>query len=125
MTTVVKKGIPEPLSIGEETLAWHMSLEGIVYRREVCLIPDRKWCWDFVIEPDLAIEVQGGTWSRGKNGHSSGSGIRRDAKKANAATVAGYRTLFFTTDMVKSGEARAIILSALERNGTRPRADQR
>src|SRR5215472_6140150 len=107
--------IPKALSEGEETLALHLGIEKIPFQREVKLIPGSRMRWDFVVE-DLAIEVHGGTWHFG--GHTSGYGVQRDSKKVNAATLAGYRTLVFTTDMVKSGEAIAVILNALQRTGT-------
>ena len=101
---------PKALSIGEETLALHLRAHGLKYEREVCLIPGRKWRWDFLVE-NVAIEVQGQTWAKGA--HSSGSGILRDCQKLNAAVLAGYRPLIFTTQMVQSGEAIDTILSVI------------
>jgi len=57
--------------------------------------------------PAIAIEVQGDIWR--KSAHTTGMGITRDCEKANAATGAGYRLLFFTPKMIQSGEAIAII----------------
>lgn len=102
---------PKALSEGEECLALHLKAYGLSYEREVCLVPGRKYRWDFCVK-DLAIEVQGGIWQKG--GHSSGLGILRDARKTNAVVLAGYRPLIFTTDMVKSGEAIAVIRKALQ-----------
>jgi len=101
------------LSVGEETLSLHLRAHGIPFEREVCLVSGRKWRWDFVVE-DLAIEVQGGTWTRG--GHSRGVGQQRDAQKQIAAVKAGYRPLSFTTDMVVRGEAIKDILEILVKN---------
>ena len=107
--------MPKAGSKGEEALALHLRADGIEYQREVKLIQGRKWSWDFVVSKPyvagFAIEVQGGTWSKG--GHSTGSGIARDCEKANAAAVLGYRTLFFTTSMVMDGTAIATIRQAL------------
>lgn len=105
--------VPKPLSLGEETLAFHLDLKKVAYRREVRLIPERQYRWDFVVG-NLAIEVQGGTWRKGA--HSGGLGLLRDCRKANAATLAGFRTLHFTTDQVESGEAINTILEALLRH---------
>ena len=101
---------PQAKSIGEEALALHLKACGLEYEREVCLIQGRKWRWDFRVE-NLAIEVQGQTWRKGA--HSSGSGILRDCQKLNAAVLAGYRPLIFTTEMVISGEAIDTVLSAI------------
>jgi len=103
-------GLPQAPSVGEETLALHLSAYGLKYEREVCLIPGRKWRWDFLVG-DLAIEVQGQTWSKGA--HSSGQGIRRDCQKHNAVVLAGYRPLLFTTEMIVSGDAIDTIRSAI------------
>ena len=105
-------------SKGEEALALHLRVDKILHEREVKLIPGRKWSWDFVVSKPyasgvsgFAIEIQGGTWRRG--GHSTGSGIARDCEKANAAALRGYRTLFFTTEMVMDGTAINTIREAL------------
>lgn len=103
---------PKKLSIGEETLALHLDAFKIPYQREVKLIPGRDYRWDFYFrEIDLALEISGGTWHKG--GHSSGSGILRDYRKNNAATLAGIKTLYFTTEQVTSGEAIGIVMQAL------------
>lgn len=106
---------PQAMSTGEETLALHLKAYGLRYEREVCLIQGRKWRWDFLVE-NLAIEVQGQTWTKGA--HSSGSGILRDCQKLNAVVLAGYRPLIFTTQMVVSGEAIDTILRAIGSSGT-------
>ena len=110
LRTQIALKTPKALSIGEETLATHLRAYGLKYEREVCLIPGRKWRWDFRVG-NLAIEVQGQTWTKGA--HSSGSGILRDCQKLNAAVLAGYRPLIFTTQMVVSGEAIDTILHAI------------
>ncbi len=97
-------------SPGEELLAQHLRCYKIDHQREVALIPGRRWRWDFVVK-DLAKEVQGQVWQKG--GHTSGYGVTRDAQKLNAAVLAGYRPLIFTTQMVQSGEAIDTICSAL------------
>lgn len=97
-------------SIGEETLALHMNAYRIDYKREQSLIPGRRWRWDFVVG-DIAIEVHGQVWRKGA--HSTGAGITRDLSKINALTLAGYRILCFTTQMVESGEAIDCIRKAI------------
>lgn len=90
--------------------------QGISYRREVQLIADRKFKWDFVIRqanswPPVAIEVQGQIHRKG--GHTTGAGITRDCEKADLASCAGYRTLFFTPEMIADGSALRFTLLAL------------
>lgn len=74
--------------------------------REYHAIDGRKYRWDFAW-PDkrLLVELQGGTWSRTRTGHSTGSGIRRDCEKHNLAVLNGWKCLSFTADMVQDGSA--------------------
>jgi hypothetical protein len=71
-------GIPRAGSVGEETLALHLNACGISYEREVCLIPDRKWRYDFLIG-NIVIEVDGGTWAGGR--HTRGFGFQSVLKQ--------------------------------------------
>ena len=104
--------IPRIPSVGEEYLAQHLTIYKIPFQREVCLIDGRKFRWDFWIpERDLAIEIQGGIWHKGA--HSSGSGLLRDYRKANALTLRGGRCFYFTTQQVESGEAIDTVRAAL------------
>ena len=89
----------------EEKMASLLTEAGIPFTREYKAIPGRKYPWDFAIGTDpektrLLIEVQGGTWSRQRSGHSTGAGIRRDAEKLNLATSRGWKCLLFTADMI-------------------------
>lgn len=88
----------------------------IDFEQEVKLIPDRRFSFDFVLKSTpVAIEIQGGTWSKGKSGHNSGSGIRRDCEKSNLAQMYGYTIFKFTSDMVISGEAIAFLCEYLNK----------
>jgi len=52
----------------------------------------RKWLFDFAWpEQKVALEVEGGVWTRGA--HGRGSGIVRDIEKYNAAALLGWRVL--------------------------------
>lgn len=60
-------------------------------------IPGRKWAWDFAWpEFNVLAELHGGEFARGKKAHATGTGMRRDAEKANAANLAGWTVLAFT-----------------------------
>ncbi|GIV86606.1 MAG: hypothetical protein KatS3mg054_0635 [Chloroflexus sp.] len=93
-----------------DEFAFQLSAYGIAYEREYRAVPERRFRWDFAL-PDVRVlvEVQGGIWMRERTGHTSGRGVRRDCEKANLAALHGWRTLFFTPDMVRSGEAIAMI----------------
>jgi very-short-patch-repair endonuclease len=73
--------------------------------REARFDPVRKWLFDFLWrKPRVAVEIEGGTWK--KNGrHTSGKGYANDCEKYNAAALAGYMVLRFTSDMLKDGRA--------------------
>lgn len=91
----------------EDELGTQLALAGFnAFKREFCAIPGRRFRWDFAWPDDkLLLEVQGGTFSRGKSGHSSGMGINRDCEKANLATLAGWRILTVDAKHVTSGQA--------------------
>ena len=66
---------------------------------EYAFHPERKWRFDFAWPyKRVALEVQGGVWSRGK--HGRGSGIVKDMEKANAAARLGWRVLYVVPDNV-------------------------
>lgn len=72
----------------------------------------RRWRFDRAwVDLKLAVEIEGGTWSKGR--HSRGAGMRKDAEKYNAAILQGWRVLRFTGDMVKDGSAIAVVEQAL------------
>lgn len=91
----------------EDTLLFQIRACGLpMPEREVYLIPGRRFRWDCVwAEQRLALEVQGGTWSRIRGAHSRGAGQARDAEKLALATLAGWRCLAVTTDQIRSGVA--------------------
>lgn len=93
----------------EDEFAFQLSTICNEFDREERVIEGRRFRWDFLIPPKLLIEIQGGTRMRGKTGHTSGDGIRRDCEKNNLAVLAGYTVLYFTSDMVRSGEALATV----------------
>lgn len=69
-------------------------------------IEGRKFRWDFAWpECGILVEIQGGIWSRGKSGHSTGAGINRDCMKGNLANIQGFCCLSFTSDMIRDGTA--------------------
>jgi very-short-patch-repair endonuclease len=82
---------------------------------EVRFHPERKWRIDVAVTRQwvdstseaIAIEINGGAWSRGR--HTRGAGYIRDLEKLNALTELGWRVLQFTPQQVRTGEALAQI----------------
>jgi very-short-patch-repair endonuclease len=73
----------------------------------------RRWRFDLAWPQfRLAVEVEGGTWVNGR--HTRGSGFEKDCEKYNAAALAGWFVLRFTTGMIDSGAALATIKRAIE-----------
>lgn len=72
--------------------------------------PPRRWTFDFAWPAwKLAVEVEGGIWTKGR--HTRGKGYERDVEKYNEAALLGWRVLRFTTGQIASGYA----LTTLER----------
>lgn len=77
---------------------------------EYCFAPPRKWRFDYAWPRyKIALEVEGGIWTRGR--HTRGAGFLRDMEKYNAAASLGWlvlrttpKTLFddATIDLVRS-----------------------
>ncbi|MEM9990624.1 MAG: hypothetical protein AAF738_02605 [Bacteroidota bacterium] len=65
--------------------------------------PKRKWRIDYYFERDnqkVALEVEGGVWTRGR--HTRGSGFLKDIEKYNQLAVHGiYLVRCVPTDLLK------------------------
>ncbi len=104
--------IPKAPSVGEAALARDLQCYKILTVPEYQFDRKRKWRFDFAIPPkNIGIEVEGGTWSKGR--HSRGAGFAADCLKYNAAVLQGWRILRFTTEQVLSGYAIDTILEAV------------
>lgn len=103
------------MSALEDDFAFQLQASGIKFCREWHAIKDRRYRFDFWFVGTVVLaEIQGGTWMRGKSGHTSGTGVRRDCEKNNLAVEFGYKVLHFTSDMVRDGEALATVEKMLE-----------
>jgi very-short-patch-repair endonuclease len=101
------------VSMPELLLEEQLKGAGIPYEREYRFHPTRKWRADFGVPLgiDILIEVEGGTWIKGR--HTTGSGFAKDAEKYNAAAELGYRVLRYTPSMIEDGSALAQIKRVL------------
>lgn len=98
----------------EDTLAFQLRAAGTPEPvRELRFWPGRKFRLDFAWPSHkLAVEVDGGTWTRGR--HVRGRGYENDCIKHNEAQLLGWRVLRFTSAMVNDGRALATIERALD-----------
>lgn len=79
------------------------------------LHPFKRWEMDFAILPlKIFIEIDGGTWTKGKSGHNWGTGIRRQCIKQNTAVLDGWRPFRFTSDMLTPKDAPIQIKPLIE-----------
>lgn len=82
------------------------------YVRQYKFHPNRKWLFDFAFpEKKLAIEVEGGKWTRGR--HQRPVGFQGDIEKYNEALRLGWRVLRFTGDDLKSCAAIDLVCELL------------
>jgi len=85
----------------------------------------RKWRWDWAWpKSKLAIEIQGGTWTRGK--HTRALGYSNDCHKLAQAVLLGWRVLWVTSDMIRDGTAFTYLEGLLRGNSVagEPRTNQ-
>ena len=62
---------------------------------ELRFAPPRKWRFDYAwSHASIALEVDGGVWTRGR--HTRGSGFLKDMEKFNRAAVLGWGVLRVT-----------------------------
>ena len=102
----------------EETLFLHLRAAKLPEpEREYRFHPVRRWRFDFAW-PDLmlAVECEGLTAPGTKSRHTTNQGFTKDCGKYNAAAMAGWKVLRFTSQMIKSGEALQQIEEALNDN---------
>lgn len=60
---------------------------------------ERRFRIDFaIVDLKIAIEIDGGIWMRGRSGHSSGSGIKRDQEKTTLLSAYGWKVMRITPD---------------------------
>lgn len=73
----------------------------------------RRWRFDFAWpERKLAVEIDGAVHSGGR--HTRGAGYEADIEKMNAAVLAGWRVLRFTSGQLDSGYALETLEKALK-----------
>lgn len=99
----------------EERLAQYIQLQRLPapVREFQFAAPARRWKFDFAW-PDrgVALEIEGGTWVQGR--HNTGTGMRSDCEKYNAAASMGWVVYRVTVDMVRDGTAYEVVTQALK-----------
>lgn len=74
----------------------------------------RNWRLDIAWpsnDPPLALEVEGGAWTRGR--HTRGKGFMNDMEKYNALTCEGWRLIRTTPDKLHTVETLELVRRAM------------
>lgn len=107
-----------PRSAAETLLEVQLEQAGIPFERELRFAPPRRWRADFSIVTKigngwygLLVEIDGGGYVAGR--HSRGAGMEKDAEKASAAAILGYRVIRATPRQVEDGRCLQWIREAL------------
>lgn len=95
-----------------DMLSFQLRALKIPHEREVKLIPGRRFRTDIFIQPHLAIECDGATWTGGR--HTRGAGVETDCEKQCLLVTHGYRPMRVTKQQIKLGHAVAWIQKALQ-----------
>lgn len=82
--------------------------EGPVLVPEFAFDMTRKWRADFAhLGTRTLVELEGASWAGGR--HTRGAGFQADCEKYLAATLAGWRVIRLTGDMVRPPVVGAIV----------------
>lgn len=104
-----------PPSALESELAWQIRVAKLPEpEREFRFAVTRRWRFDFAWPAKrVAVECEGGIWSRGR--HVRPKGYEADLEKHNAAMLGGWLLLRFSREMITSGEALRMIEEGLSK----------
>ena len=88
-------------------LLWRAAGRGIPLEREHRFDPERRWRFDFAHPASrVAVEVEGGTWVRGR--HTRPQGFRADCEKYNRAAAEGWAVFRLTGELLSFAAVETI-----------------
>lgn len=106
MAVRVKK--PRKPTEADLLLPIHMRELGIPLVKEHKFSLTRQWQFDFAnVEYRVAFEIEGGIHTGGR--HTRGEGYQGDLTKYNMATALGWTLFRFSTEDVKTGDAKEVV----------------
>jgi very-short-patch-repair endonuclease len=86
---------------------------GVEVEAEFYFAKPRRWRFDYaIVEQRIAVEVEGGVWTRGR--HTRGAGFLKDLVKYNEAAVRGWTLIRTTPDTLVSQTTLDLIRRAIE-----------
>lgn len=90
------------------TLAQRYGVAALVYAFEFAFAPPRRWRFDLSFPVvKVAVEFQGGVWSRGR--HVRGAGYVKDCEKLIAAAADGWLVFPIPYDLLKGVQMLKIV----------------
>jgi hypothetical protein len=81
----------------ELVVANRLERAGVSFDNEFKFHPTRRWRADFIVFPNILIEVEGGL-NKPNSGHRSYTGIHRDIEKQNEAVAMGFKPVRVTVE---------------------------
>jgi very-short-patch-repair endonuclease len=82
----------------------------------------RRWRFDFAWPQQMvALEVEGGVWTRGR--HTRGSGFVKDMEKYNHAAADGWRVLRVTPQQLMTEETLTLVRRCLSHKASQLTAE--
>lgn len=86
---------------------WDRIGDGTRYEREYRFAPPRRWRFDVAfVRAKVAVELEGGVWSRGR--HTRPKGYRADCEKYNAAQLLGWKVLRFVSNDITESPVQVV-----------------
>lgn len=103
-------------SAGERLFSLQLADHNVDFVREYRFSDRRRFRFDFaIIEPKIAIEIEGGVYSRGR--HVRPIGFINDCEKYNLAAKLKWRVFRFPTQQVNDKTAIMFLRDILEECG--------
>lgn len=111
MTTKIQRGLIRQTEESKRGLLFLAMLKsaGLPHPHQEYRFHDtRRWRFDYAWpQPSVALEVNGGLWTRGR--HSRGVGQLKDFEKLNTAQLMGWRVLQVSPQQLCTPETIAML----------------
>lgn len=99
-----------------ETNAWIVMAADGIYpeEHEFKFLKNRRFRFDFAWPSRMiALEIEGGTWSRGQSRHTSPRGFENDCEKYSLAAVHCWRVIRVTSKQINEAKMLEWVRAAL------------
>lgn len=111
--TVAREHIKRSRELSESLCAQLVAL-GYHVEPEHKFHTTRQWRIDVTVPAHrIAVEIEGGFFTKSGGRHNRGPGARRDMEKYNEAVIAGWRMIRVLPEWVKSGRAATYVRRAI------------